>query len=134
MKLTAGWLTGQGGQLHNLSPGHGPSMSVLPVVGIASVRGAVRGLRNWLAQGTDGSVLGSRVAGWITEQSPLLRDYIERCPQVELAFWLCLGYLGSTCPPSHFTELQPSSWLCVVHNLAWLASRGGLAAPLLSFV
>lgn len=35
----------------------GPSMSVLPVVGIPVVRAAARGLQNWLAEGTDGSVL-----------------------------------------------------------------------------
>lgn len=44
----------------------GPSMSILPGVGIAVVQDAARDLQNWLAGGTDGLILGPWVAGWVT--------------------------------------------------------------------
>lgn len=53
--------------------GTGPSVSVLPVVGIPVVRDAARGLHNWLAEGTEGLSwnpgpplhLGGRLGYWV---------------------------------------------------------------------
>lgn len=56
--------------------GTGPSMSVLPVVGIPVVRAAARGLQNWLAEGTDGSVLEPGATSVFEWQAGLLGSHL----------------------------------------------------------